>query len=159
VKLDREQFIRDAWALEGLPFQHQGTEAEAGGLDCIHTPLYLLRRQGFVTPFEIPRTYQQDSHNCALIEEVLHTYLWKIPQESARASDLYLFKPTFNMRHVGIRLNDSDPPLLLQPSSEPRPGFPHGKITAQPFSDRWIVSFRGVYRLPWLWGDGGACTT
>lgn len=150
MKLDREQFLKDACALEGLPFLHQGSEATAG-LDCIHTPDYLLRLQGFTPPFEIPRTYQQDSHNCKLIEYVLNTYLKSVTTEEARAGDLYLFRPAISMRHVGIRLDDAQPPLLLHPLSQSMPGFPKGKITAQPFSDRWLLIFRGVYRLPWLW--------
>jgi hypothetical protein len=147
MKLDREQFIRDAWKLEGSAFLHQGTDP-AVGIDCIHAPAHLARLQGYELPFEMPRTYRQDSHNSKLIEAILRAHFVEVSAEAARAGDLYLFKPAISMRHLGIRLADTQPPLILQPSSEPRPGYPHGRLTVEPFADRWKRIFRGAFRFP-----------
>lgn len=147
ARLSRARFIADAWKLEGLPFKHQGRSAETG-LDCIYVPIFLFELQGYVLPEEIPSTYRRDVHDYKRIERVLHTYCPPVELKEARAGDLYLFKPSLVTRHIGVRLTDDDPPLVLQPSSQPRPDFPEGQITVEPFSDRWVRMFRGCFRPP-----------
>jgi len=154
MSLSREQFIRDAWAIEGTPFLHQGRDPFNGGIDCLHVVPYLLGLQGYTLPIDIPNTYRPDSHDYKLIESTLETHLVRLTEEEARAGDIYLFRPSLRMRHIGVRLTDDDPPLILHPSSQPEPGFPHGRVSVQPFSDRWIKIFRACYRIPVLWGEG-----
>lgn len=146
--INREQFIRDAWELDGRPFLHQGVDPKIG-LDCINAPAYLCRRQGVDLPFEIPLTYHANAHDYDLIESTLKENLIAVSFAAAQAGDLYLFKPRKIMRHLAIRLNDDDPPLLLHPSSQPRKGFPQGRISVEPFADRWPLICLGVFRIPW----------
>jgi hypothetical protein len=155
MSLSREQFIRDAWALNGAPFEHQGRDPWAGGIDCLHVVPYLLSLQGFNLPIDIPNTYQRDSHDYKLIESTLEAHLIRLSEGEARAGDVYLFRPSLRMRHLAPRLTDDDPPLLLHASSQPQPGYPKGRVSVQPFSDRWPVMFRAAYRIPQLWeGEG-----
>jgi hypothetical protein len=151
VTLSREQFIRDAWSIEGRPFLHQGRDPFAGGIDCLHVVPYLLGLQGYQLPIDIPNTYQSDSHDYKLIEATLEAHLQRITKEDARAGDIYLFRPSLKMRHLGVRLNDVERPLLLHASSQPEPDYPTGRVSAQPFSDRWLVMYRASYRIPALW--------
>lgn len=155
MTLSREQFIADAHAIIGAPFLHQGTDPRVGGIDCLHVVPYLLRLQGYELPIDIPNTYRQDSHDYKLIEATLEAHLQRVTTEEARASDIYLFRPSLKMRHIGVRLNDAEPPLLLHASSQPEPDFPTGRVSAQPFSDRWLILFRAAYRIPILWGEEG----
>jgi hypothetical protein len=155
MTLSREQFIRDAWSIENAPFLHQGADPFAGGIDCLHVVPYLLSLQGYELPIDIPNTYRQDSHDYKLIEATLESHLIRLQPEEARAGDIYLFRPSLRMRHLAPRLTDTEPPLLLHASSQPEPDYPNGRVSVQPFSDRWLIMFRACYRIPALWGEEG----
>lgn len=117
MTFDVNRFIEDALALseQDVKFRDQGDDPETG-LDCVNLPKYLIKLQGLKLPDEMEEAFKayNPTSDGKRMCELLKKYLIEVPTEEAQAGDLYLFRGKQDTRHIAIRLDDADPPMIYE---------------------------------------------
>lgn len=133
-----EDVVREAKALLGVPYRHQGRDPETG-IDCVGLPVIIVRRLGGAV--EDYTAYQMEPDGRTLLDYVRRNC--DPVFNDMRLGDLLVFY--FRRRrelpqHVGIVVQ-LDPPMFLHTHSGT------GKVIEVDFDERWQRRLHSIHRL------------
>lgn len=139
---------REARALLGVPFRHQGIDPRTGGIDCKAVPEWVAFRL-WERPLPMSYNYARQPEAAAL-RAGLEQEMEEVAVESARAGDVVLIRwpRDREARHVGVLVEGAFELMIVHAYEADSPGY----VVEEPYRPalrRWTIAafrFRGVIR-------------